>query len=653
MDTQSPSTESSASPWYQSRRVWQAVRLGIVYILLAAGAIFSLFPLAWMVSASLKPNWQVAMQPVIWIPQKWHQVEADHTGRTFGIWRVKQGRKSIEVAKIATSRYSTVVDVEDLHSLYSVPEDQVSSPRPTIVQGNELSVRTANIAGKTREVIALARDGTNLIVADLADLHEFAFVAQRVLYPSAKADVVIDGISLQVDIVSINAVDRRVVPSGGGKAFSTVLPLEALSNAQLVRSERLQPLGVRRIGEHDMNIYELAGGDRSSQLVSLTDERCNPIVPYDVIQHAFAVSSKELIGDPTLRSYGNAELEVQRAVGGEQEVAILKKGAGTTLVVELQFVHDVQIACAGQLSELRPEVIMDVALPIKDDYEGPDGRISQVAVVGESRSMATVITTDAASAAFDVPDDSLKRASTPSLRWESYVAALSTRIGNASYLVFFFNTAVLVILNIIGSLLSCTVVAYGFARLHAPGKSVLFIILLATLMLPFPVTMIPLYEIFVRAGEFTQGLGIFKIGQDTLWPLFLPAFFGDAFIIFLMRQFFMTIPVELEDAARIDGANRLQILWYVLIPLIKPALATAAIFNFMWVWNDFMGPLIYLDSPHNFTVTLALSFFKGQFRADYPMLMAASIVALLPMALLFFFAQRFFIEGITMTGLKG
>jgi multiple sugar transport system permease protein len=173
------------------------------------------------------------------------------------------------------------------------------------------------------------------------------------------------------------------------------------------------------------------------------------------------------------------------------------------------------------------------------------------------------------------------------------------------------------------------------------------------MMLPFAVTIVPLYEIFVRAGEFTERIGMFKIGHDTLWPLFIRAFFGNAFLIFLMRQFFMTIPIELEEAARIDGASRAQTLVYVLIPLIKPALATVVIFTFMWIWNSFMEPLIFLNSPHNFTVTLGLNFFQGQYEVHYQLLMAASTAAMLPMLILFFFAQRFFIEGITLTGLKG
>jgi multiple sugar transport system permease protein len=653
MDDQIQSTGSNELLSRRFRRVRKVSTLAFIYILLAVGAVFSLIPLAWMVSTSLKPQWQVSSQPIIWIPQKWSQIEAGHTGRMFYIWLVKKDQKTVQVVKIGSSNYTTVVGLEHLHTLYSIPEDQVGSPRSTMVGGYVLSVRTANVAGKTRQVVALARDGTDLIVADLDDLHDFAFVSRPALYQSAKKNVVISGISLQVNIVNVNGINQPVIPSGGEKTFDTVLPLQALSNAQMVRSELLQPQGNKLVGGQQMDVYTLAGDQSAMQFIGLENETCNPVLPSDVIQHAFAVNSGDLIGNPAFHSFDNVELEEQPVRGRTQEAVILQKGSGVTLVVEPQFLHDVQMACSGQLSGLRHESILGVQVSIEDDYAGMNNRISQVAVIEESRLMATVIPVDASSTAFSVPDDTTKKATTIGLLWENYVAALSTKIGNANYLTFFRNTAVLAVLNIAGSLLSCTVVAYGFARLRAPGKSVLFIILLATLMLPFPVTMIPLYEIFVRLGALTERLGFFRIGQDTLWPLFLPAFFGDPFIIFLMRQFFMTIPVELEEAARIDGASRFQVLWYILIPLIKPALATAAIFNFMWTWNDFLGPLIFLDSPRNFTISLALNFFNGQYGTNYPLLMAASLVALLPMILLFFFAQRFFIEGITMTGLKG
>ena len=223
-------------------------------------------------------------------------------------------------------------------------------------------------------------------------------------------------------------------------------------------------------------------------------------------------------------------------------------------------------------------------------------------------------------------------------RWENYTEALTT-LPFARYIV---NTTVITLLTIIGHLLSCTVIAYAFARLRAPGRDTLFIIMLATMMLPYPVTMVPLYALFSRLGW-----------VNTILPLTAPAFFGSPFYIFLLRQFFMTIPRDFEDAAYIDGANILQVLWMVILPMAMPALATVAIFTFQAAWNDFLAPLLYLQRPELYTVTLGLQFFRSTYTTNWSYLMAASLVTTLPVILIFFLAQRFFIEGITLSGIKG
>ena len=223
------------------------------------------------------------------------------------------------------------------------------------------------------------------------------------------------------------------------------------------------------------------------------------------------------------------------------------------------------------------------------------------------------------------------------VRWANYAEAL-TYVPFGQYAL---NTLLIASLTILGHLLSCTLVAYAFARLHAPGKDVLFLLLLATMMLPYPVTMIPIYIGFEWLGW-----------VNTFLPLIVPAFFGSPFYIFLMRQFFLTLPVELEDAARVDGANTLQIIWHVILPISKPALATVAIFTFQASWNDFLGPLIYLHDQTKYTVSLGLSFFRSSYDVHWAYLMAASLVTMLPVIILFFLAQRLFIEGITRTGIK-
>jgi multiple sugar transport system permease protein len=224
------------------------------------------------------------------------------------------------------------------------------------------------------------------------------------------------------------------------------------------------------------------------------------------------------------------------------------------------------------------------------------------------------------------------------IKWDNYPRALSA----APFTTYTLNTLVITATSMVGTLMSCSLSAYGFARLRAPGRNFLFGLLLATIMLPGVVTLIPIFVMFARVGWI-----------DTWLPLIVPAFFGNAFYIFLLRQFFMTIPRELEDAARIDGCSSLRIWWSVILPLSRPALATVAIFHFMATWSDFLGPLIYLNSDMKKTLALGLTVFLGVHGSEWAMLMAASLLVTLPMILIFFFFQRYFIQGIVTTGLAG
>jgi ABC-type glycerol-3-phosphate transport system permease component len=222
-------------------------------------------------------------------------------------------------------------------------------------------------------------------------------------------------------------------------------------------------------------------------------------------------------------------------------------------------------------------------------------------------------------------------------QWQNYTKAL-TELPFDRYA---FNTLIIATGAVIGHVFSCTLVAYGFARLRAPGKRLLFIILLATLMLPYPVVMIPQYIIFSEL----DWVNSFK-------PLIVPTFFGNAFFIFLLRQFFLQIPPDLEDAAHMDGANLLQIIWYIIVPISRPAIATVAIFTFQFAWNDFLAPLIYLQDQSHYTLMLGLSFFRSSFEVNWAYLMAASLSVAAPVVILFFFTQREFIAGISLGGVK-
>jgi len=207
---------------------------------------------------------------------------------------------------------------------------------------------------------------------------------------------------------------------------------------------------------------------------------------------------------------------------------------------------------------------------------------------------------------------------------------------------FLLNTLLLVVLNIIGELFAVTLVAYGFARLRFPGRSFLFLVMLSTLMIPYHVTLVPRFILFSKLGW-----------VDTYLPLFVPAFTGSSFLIFLVRQYMMSIPLELDEAAYIDGASRFGVFWRIIVPLSKPALVLVVVFTFVGVWNDFLQPLIYLNDPQKFTVSLGLSFFQGARETNWNLLMAGSLMATIPPLLLFFFAQRQLIGGIAIEGLKG
>jgi len=224
------------------------------------------------------------------------------------------------------------------------------------------------------------------------------------------------------------------------------------------------------------------------------------------------------------------------------------------------------------------------------------------------------------------------------VNWGNYPAALTY----LPFGTFFINTMVIEVFVIIGTLLSCSMAAYSFARLRWPGRDIMFIVLLSVLMLPTFTTLVPSFILWYHLHA-----------VDTFLPLIVPAFFGNSFFIFLLRQFFRAIPRELEDAARIDGAGIVRIFATIILPLSKPALAVVTIFTFIGVWDDYLGPLIYLNSQNNFTLALGLQLFVTEFNSRWDLLMAASVVLVLPMILAFLLFQRYFIEGVTLTGLKG
>lgn len=272
-----------------------------------------------------------------------------------------------------------------------------------------------------------------------------------------------------------------------------------------------------------------------------------------------------------------------------------------------------------------------------------NGRETQVAVLeeledGKSRIRPLAGASSDHSTDRIVDTSQLKPVKAFSPQWHNYPDALSS----FPFVTYTLNTLILCTLTMLGTVLSSALPAYGFARLRWKHRDTLFFILIATIMLPPQVTMLPVFLIFRSLGW-----------TGTMLPLIVPAFFGAAFYIFLLRQFFLTIPQELSDAARIDGCNEFGILWRILAPISKPALSTVALLSFTAAWMDFTGPLIYLHDERTYTLAVGLLAFLGRHGGEWSLLMAAATVMTLPMLILFFFAQRTYIQGIALTGLKG
>ncbi len=230
-------------------------------------------------------------------------------------------------------------------------------------------------------------------------------------------------------------------------------------------------------------------------------------------------------------------------------------------------------------------------------------------------------------------------------KWGNFSDAFtynSKELGYIPFLVYGQNTVMITVLAIIGSLVSNALVAYSFARIQWRGRETFFALTIATMMIPFPVMMVPLYALFRDLGW----IGTFR-------PLWVPTFFGSAFNIFLLRQFLRTVPMELSEAAKIDGASEWRTFIDIILPLARPALTVIAVFTFMWAWNDFLGPLIYLTDQKTYTLSMGLQFLQNQHTGTpWNLLMAASLIVIIPVIIVFFFAQKVFIQGIATTGNK-
>ncbi|MBI5650502.1 MAG: carbohydrate ABC transporter permease [Chloroflexi bacterium] len=224
------------------------------------------------------------------------------------------------------------------------------------------------------------------------------------------------------------------------------------------------------------------------------------------------------------------------------------------------------------------------------------------------------------------------------IRWDNYTGVIES----LPFIRFAANTLFIAIFNIIGRVVSCSIVAFAFARLRFPGRDFLFMVLLSTMMIPHQVTLIPTFALFQKLGW-----------VGTYLPLIVPAFFGAAFFIFLMRQSIMTLPRGLDEAARIDGATTWDIFVRIIMPLCIPPMVLITVLTFLWKWNDFLNPLIYLSNYDDYTIQLGLNMLKGRFNIQWGMIMAGSLLAMSPCVIIYFLTQKYLIGGIANVGIKG
>jgi len=243
-----------------------------------------------------------------------------------------------------------------------------------------------------------------------------------------------------------------------------------------------------------------------------------------------------------------------------------------------------------------------------------------------------------------VPGAEVRKTRRVEPEWSNYAKILTPKRRSADddFLRFLLNTLLIAGMSVIGQVLSSSMVGWGFARLRFAGRNVLFMVMLATMMIPGQVGLIPTFMIFRYLGW-----------VDTFLPLIVPAWFGSAFFAFLYRQYFLGIPVEMDEAAKVDGCGPLRIFWHVLLPMAKPVTVTVAVFTFLGAWNEFLSPLIYINSDHKRTLSLALAKFQSAYSSDIPMLMAGAALMLLPVLLLYFFSQRALMQGMVVSGVKG
>jgi multiple sugar transport system permease protein len=422
---------------------------------------------------------------------------------------------------------------------------------------------------------------------------------------------------------------------------------EIAEEARLIQSDLLGKKEYIDVGETQLSIYTQEDETEDYRVVVIAEENWQPLMAQSVVaEHGFIATIDDL-SEGEIREYNNIKMNIRVYTppddGDPYEVGVLIPGSFEFLVIPTDFMDQLYAGPISRLIEPGRATISTITYRVQEDFE-IDGEVVPSAIIGEIQSMSLIVASDLVENAYDVPPEQLERSTRIKLNTKGYQRVLNLKLAGVPFWRFFVNSGYVVLMNTIGHMVSCTLVAYGFARLRAPGKDILFVVLLGTMMVPYTIITLPTYIIFRDMGL----LG-------TMVPLWIRSFFGNAFLIFVLRQFFMTIPYELDEAAILDGANRFQVLLRVIVPLSKPAIATLGIFTFWWYWNAFLDPLIYINQQEYYTITLALNSFNQQYARSagyYDRILSGAVLSLMPMVLIFVFAQRYFIEGIQMQGLK-
>jgi multiple sugar transport system permease protein len=350
-----------------------------------------------------------------------------------------------------------------------------------------------------------------------------------------------------------------------------------------------------------------------------------------------------VFGNPFARS--KSSIKAQTLLRKSVVTLVLAVGAAI-IMIPLLFMISTSLKSRNQLRATPPPLIpWETVMVTVNGKQEPlyavnlDGRSVEMALIqNQPGGMGLFVFPDAPEQTYSLPIAEQTVQRKVELHPENYRDAM-TAVPFPRYLR---NTIIVTFVGMFGMMLSSSLVAYGFSRFRAPWLNVLFLLLLSTIMLPRHVTMIPIYVLFQKLGW-----------VDTLLPLIVPLFFANAYDVFLLRQFFMTIPLEMDEAATIDGANPLQNLVYVLLPQARPALVAIGIFHFLYAWNDFYEPLIYLHSRDNWTAAVGLQTFNAIYSVNTHLIMAASVVMVLPPIIIFFFSQKIFTQGVVITGIKG